>query len=234
MSSNSTVHLFHRCAVSGFHRVPSTGQRLEDSVCWEMFIQTYGRLLRASIRGAFYRCRAPFTIEDIEEAEQEVYCRLLEQGRRRLQQFRGRREGQARRFLRRVSWSVVVDTLRHGSAQKRGGRMIKVAASSTDVSVQESISHYSSTPELEALQKERSQELLRGCRVIAARSSHGLRNLRILHWALVEGRTSREISRHLEFKLSVSAIDSVIHRIRRGLEDQGLRLPGRGKASPGC
>ena len=228
MASNSHLHLFHRCAVSRPRGPASMGQKLEDSICWEIFIRTYGDLLRVSLRGAFYRCRARFTREDLEEAEQEVYCRLLEQGRRRLQQFRGHRESQARRFLRRVCWSVVIDMLRRGAAQKRGGGMSREIVCSSDESVQEALAPYSSTPESEALRRERLQQLVRCCRVIAARSAHGSRNLRILRWAMVEGRSSREIARHLGFKLSVSAIDSVIHRMRRQLADQGLRLPGRG------
>ena len=119
MTASSNLHIFHRCAASG------PGGDASDSVCWEIFIETYGRLLRTSVRRAFYRCGASFSAEDVEEAEQEIYCRLLDQGRRRLKQFRGRREAQAQSFLRRVASSVVIDLVRRGSAQKRGGEMLE-------------------------------------------------------------------------------------------------------------
>ena len=226
MLFESNHHLFHRCAALGRGTVSSAKQRRQDAESWEAFVEAYGPMLRSSIRMAFYRCGAPFTEHDVEEAEQEVYCRLLEQGRRRLRQFRGRSEAQARKFLRRVSWSVVVDSLRRGAAQKRGGSRHREATFVAQESVLFLLSA-SSTPESEALRRERCRLLLERCRRIASRGLHGRRNLQILHWAVVEGHSSREIARQLGFQLSVSAIDSVVYRMRRALANEGLELPER-------
>ncbi|MCB1034481.1 MAG: sigma-70 family RNA polymerase sigma factor [Acidobacteria bacterium] len=227
MTSSSNFLILHRCAASGPVGSSTAGQDLVDSICWESLIQAYGRLLRGSIRGAFLRRGVPFTEADLEEAQQEVYFRLLDQDRRRLHQFRGSHESQARSFLRRVASSVVFDMVRRGTALKRGGEMLEDIVHGDTRSGESTFLLYTSTPEVEILSREQFRRIVRRCRRIASRSSHGRRNLRILHLALVEGRTSREIARRLGSTLSTSTIDSILHRIRRDLASEGLRLPAR-------
>jgi DNA-directed RNA polymerase specialized sigma24 family protein len=178
-----------------------------------------------SLRGAGFVRPEP---EQVDERVQEVYCRLLSGGSRRLRLLRRWSEGQVVNYLSRVAQGVVLDELRSQAAVKRGGgfpialvgRLREIADRAVDPR---------GTPEDEALLRE-------GRRVVLARC-HSLldpnlcqedrqRSLRILRRALLDGWTGEEIVRAEGGRLAASTIHALVHRVRRRLVSPSWRAAG--------
>jgi DNA-directed RNA polymerase specialized sigma24 family protein len=193
---------------------------------WEDLVRWYGPLVRGqvhrSLRGAGFVRPEP---EQVDERVQEVYCRLLSGGARRLRLLRRWSEGQVVSYLSRVAQGVVLDELRSRAAVKRGGgalvgRLREIADRAVDPR---------GTPEDQALLRE-------GRRVVLARC-HSLldpnlcqedrqRSLRILRRALLDGWTGEEIVRAEGGRLAASTIHALVHRVRRRLVSPSWRTGG--------
>jgi len=72
---------------------------------------------------------------------------------------------------------------------------------------------------------ERRKAFLDSCRRLAGRQRQ--RNLRIFRLAFLDGLTSVEISERLGRPISANGIDTLLHRVRRRLAEEGLMVPRR-------
>jgi DNA-directed RNA polymerase specialized sigma24 family protein len=159
----------------------------------------------------------------VEEVMQEVYCRLLD--RDALTACRAANEAQAVTYLFKVVDSVVFDQLRLGRAAKRGGGWAaRSMPSAQERRLLRSKVDPGGTPEDRLLAAEQRRLLFERWRDIG-NEMQGERNLRILRLALIEGWSSREIAR--THKLAPSSVDTVVHRLRRRLSEDGYALPRR-------
>ena len=206
------VELVRRMAASGDHQ------------SWREFIDRAGRRLVARVRRSLRRVGSPVGEELVEELLQEVYCRLLERGRRLLRSFRGVTEGEVMTYLGKVVDSVVIDHLRAAGAAKRGQDR-QVAANALGGCF-ELLADPGRSPEEALLARERRSLFLSRCRqVVGGRAAR--RQLRIVELALLEGWSSREIAAAAGTGLVASSVDSLVYRVRRRLAEEGLRLPRR-------
>jgi RNA polymerase sigma factor (sigma-70 family) len=188
-------------------------------------VRCYGGRLAARARWSLQQLGVKPRAEQVEEVMQEVYCRLLDGGGRRLSACHAESEGQAVTYLGRVVERVVIDQLRKRLAAKRGvGQTVRLDGPGVRHLLEQKVDP-AGTPEDQLLAAERRRLVLAHWRDIG-REMQGRRNLRILRLALIEGWSSREIARTLG-KLAPSSVDSVVHRLRRRLSEEGVALPRR-------
>jgi len=207
--------------------MPNVCARIDEAELaegWASMVRSYDRWLRRRVSLAMKEMGLRPVPEQVVEMVQEVYCRLLEGGPARLRHLHQLNLQATLAYLGRVVDSVVLDRLRSESAAKRGGcrllpmgRRVRMRA--------ERIPDPAPSPDRALLQSERRRLFLRRCRSLG---DLGLteRNTRIVWLALVEGWKSREIAR--AFALAPRTVDTLIHRMRRGLAEQGLKLHRRG------
>ena len=194
---------------------------------WAEFERHFkGRLVAGVVRALSRGGNRPDS-EQVGEMLQEVYCRLLENRRAVLRRFRGHTDSEAYAYLKRVAETSTVDRLRAAAAEKRGGCCVD---GGVEEIVGDGVADLGLSPEERALRRDAYAKLWSGC-IAAIRSRHRARDLAILQLALFEGWTSREISTAMDGRLSVSSIDTVLHRQRRRLAAQGFLLPGRAEAA---
>ena len=184
-------------------------------------------LLEAPIRQGVWRALQVFvgeaTPDQVEDLVQDVYCRLLEDGARRLRFFRGSHGPELTCYVRLTARRVVLDHIRAANALKRGGHLMKTAPLGEDPA------DSGPTPEEQAMISEARQEFLRGCRrAVGPRNAD--RDLAILELIYLEGWTSREVAYSWPEPLSVSSVDSLVFRVRKKLALSGISmLPRDGK-----
>lgn len=198
--------------------------RSHEPEAWEVFVERFQPGIERAVRGAIRGVGRRPDRDLVAELVQEVYCRLLANGRRRIAACRGASEAEVGGFLARTARNVVVDHFRAAWAGKRGsGRVRPVAEAGGGA---DSPVDPTADPEARLLARERLRDLLRRCsRLASARRRH--RDLRILTLALVAGMSSREISRALGGELAPSSVDSVLCRLRRRLRAEGVGLRRR-------
>lgn len=213
MEERAVCELLHRCA------------RERRSTDWEELLGHYGPRLAAGVRRAFKRAGSPPSAEDVEELLQEVYCRLLEHGGRRLLRCHGSSEAEVGAYLLRLAENAALDHLRAAGAAKRGTDLQVALDAGPGARLSEVLSDSEASPEERVLDGERRRRLLVLCRRLAA-GRYPRRNLAIFRLAVFEGWSSREIARACGGSLAPSSIDSVLHRMRRRL----LRSRGAAEA----
>lgn len=201
---------------------PRPGRRVRGLPGGDEVVRYYGLRLEAKARRFLVQFGLVPWAEQVQEVMQEVYCRLLD--RDGLNACRAANEAQAVTYLFRVVESVVVDQLRHFRAAKRGGGRHRPLPSAEERRLVESKIDPGGTPEDRLLAAERRRLVLAHWRAIG-REMQGERNLHILRLALIEGWSSREIGR--THKLAPSSVDTVVHRLRRRLSEDGFDLPRR-------
>ncbi len=203
MENLQTGQLLRRCAHQG------------NEQAWSQLIQRFGGELRAVVRSNLRQCGERPTAEGVAEALQEVYCQLLDNDGRHLRNFRGVRESELSNYLARITESVVRDLLRRRRALKRGGGFRRVRL----VDKAETLPDPFDTrycPERQTLARDQLRVLF--ARYRSQGPSHRQeRNLRILLWSLVDGRTSREIAAALPERPSPSSVNSLLYRLRKRL-----------------
>jgi DNA-directed RNA polymerase specialized sigma24 family protein len=188
----------------------------EPETAWEELIGRYGAGLKARVGNVLRRSGVRPRREQVEEIVQEVYCRLLAGGSRRLKRCRATNESQVGAFLGRVAERVALDQLRAARAQKRGG---EAAAHASQVSngahlaADERAVDPRANPEELVLSRERLLLFLERCGALAGRRDHR-RNARILALALA-GFSSGEIARIVGGSLTPRGIDGLLCRVRR-------------------
>jgi DNA-directed RNA polymerase specialized sigma24 family protein len=179
----------------------------EPESAWEDLIGRYGAGLKARVGSVLRRSGVRPRSEHVEEIVQEVYCRLLAGGGRRLRRCRATSEGQVGAFLGRVAERVALDQLRAARAQKRGGDQGGAGAAD------ERVADPRANPEELVLRRERLRLFLERCGALAGRRDHR-RNTRILALA-VAGWSSGEIARAVGGALTARSIDGLLLRVRR-------------------
>jgi len=211
--------------VTGTAEVSPSGARVRGLLGRDEVARYDGRLAvraRQALRESGY-CQAKDHIQDV---VQEVYCRLLDGGGRRLTACWAAGEGQVVSYLGRVVERVVLDQGRRDRAVKRGGGRRGWFACAEAWCLAFHQTDARGNPEDRLLAAERYRLLLQTWRDLS-RQAAGRRNLRILELALIEGRSSREIAGILG-ELSPSGVDTVIYRLRRHLSATlGVALPRR-------
>ena len=203
MSTLNPCELFDHC-------MSETG----GSGHWRRFIDRHGGQVRSVVRLTARRCKLPLSPPDLDELVQELYCRLWSA---RGRGFRGRSEAQLWSFLSRVAHNLVVDRQRSLGARKRRPR--------EGVEPTSRLLSPKADPEERLLNRERRLRFLELCREIA-RGDRAKVELRALSMACLEGWTSREIAGRLG-RLSAGQVDVLVHRLRRHLAKEGIRLPRR-------
>jgi len=188
---------------------------------WEDLVGRYGAGLKARVGNVLRRSGVPPRSEHVEEIVQEVYCRLLAGGCRRLRRCHATSEGQIGAFLGRVAERVALDQLRAARAQKRGGALASQEAASQR---QERAVDPRANPEEQVLTRERFRLFLERCGALAGRRDYR-RNARILALA-VAGLSSVEIATAFGGALSPRSIDGLLLRVRRYVAAHALAAAG--------
>lgn len=193
--------------------------RPESPDAWDELIRRFGNF----IRGVVYEMTEVLGVArcyDLrQELVQEVYCRLLENRRRYLRQFRGTTERAARIFFARVARTVVHDHNRRQRAKKRTGRKAGVPLPGPVFFSPRLLEEL--TPEDRLLWVEDWRGFwCRALKTLKSRPS-GPRDLSIFRLYMVEGWSSREISEKFHPSLKPTSVLSVVHRVRGQLGLQG-------------
>jgi len=193
-------------------------------LAWGEFVERFHGRLVVAVRRALLRLAGGLRYDErVEDLVQEVYCRLLGDGRRK-RTFHGQTEAQLMSYLRRVAISVVIDARREALAEKRWGGQ-RIAWTDWNPEAGGSVVAESG-PEHRLLAGERRRAFLSVCRLALGRQANSA-TVEIARLALLEGWTSREIAAGLGGRMGVAGVDSVIHRLRRRLAFQGIALPRR-------
>lgn len=213
-----SADLFRSCAAGNCDRA------------WREFVGRFHSRLVTAVRRALLRLGDPgANVDRVEDLVQEVYCRLLGDGRRR-QRFHGSSEAQLMTYLQRVAVSVVVDARREALAEKRWGGH-RVAWTEWRLAPAVGVAA-GDGPEDRLLAGERRRAFLSICRHALGRHADTT-TAKIARLALLEGWTSREIAAGLGGRMSVAGIDSIICRLRRNLAARGIALPRRDRLPAG-
>jgi DNA-directed RNA polymerase specialized sigma24 family protein len=178
---------------------------------WEELISRFGPGLKKRVGRVLRRAGMRPRGEQVEELLQEVYCRLLAGGGRRIQNCRATSEPQVAAFLGRVAERVVLDQLRAARAQKRGRDQAASGGAGTCAIDPRA------NPEEQVLGDERVRLFLERCGTLAGRRDYR-RNARILAMA-VSGWSSAEIARTLGGALSARGVEGLLSRVRRDVAD---------------
>lgn len=219
----------------------------KPEAAWEELIGRFGAGLKARVGSVLRRSGVRPRSEHVEEIVQEVYCRLLAGGSRRLRRCRATSESQVSAFLGRVAERVALDQLRAARAQKRGGAHAVVGApfavdaagapgASAAVEAEgwrrerwghrgghvEGAVDPRANPEELVLSRERLRLFLERCGALAGRRDYR-RNARILALAFT-GMNSSEIARAVGGALTARSIDGLLLRVRRHVAAHGAGL----------
>jgi DNA-directed RNA polymerase specialized sigma24 family protein len=198
---------------------------------WNEFVRRFRPGLESGVRRGMRRTMLP--PEELEDLMQEVYCRLLEGGGRRLLAPHAANDREVGAFLRRLAENVVLDRQRASRAAKRGADRVVALRGGDDAVVDRAPS-----AEERLLSRERSRHLLRLCGgrtsssgAVPARAQPTRRTLWIVRKALFEGWTSREIARALGGAVTPGGVDAIVGRAYRRLRAQGVAVPRRRRSS---
>jgi DNA-directed RNA polymerase specialized sigma24 family protein len=194
----------------------------QPEAAWEELVVRYGTGLKARVGSVLRRCGVPPHCDQVEEIVQEVYCRLLAGGGRRLRRCRASSDVQVAAFLGKVAERVALDQLRAARALKRGGDQTDQGT------MDERAVDPRANPEELVLGRERLRLFLERCSAAGGRGDHR-RNARILALA-VGGWTSHEIAWAVGGELSARRVTGLLRRMRR---DGGARALGSA-CSPRC
>ncbi|HLX06998.1 MAG TPA: sigma-70 family RNA polymerase sigma factor [Thermoanaerobaculia bacterium] len=191
----------------------------KPEAAWERLVARYGPALKARVGSVLRRAGVQPRGDQVEEIVQEVYCRLLAAGGRRLRRCRATSEGQVAAFLGRVAERVALDQLRAARAQKRGGALAAAPSGAWSPwgdpprEPQERAADPGANPEELMLSRERLRLFLERCGTLAGRRDYR-RNARILALAAA-GMSSGEIARALGGPLTARGVDGLLPRVRR-------------------
>lgn len=203
--------------------------RPEGEDCWREFVTRFKKPIERGILRALRASAQSLHCYDREDLVQDVMYRLLDHDRRRLRWCRGRTEDQIAAYLCRVAETVTLDHLRRQAALKRRPWLTldgSVRPFHGDAIAQ--LEDPSPGPEERSMYREKRRVLTSLCREVSSQRC-AERDLEIFRLAIVEGWSSRDIAERLGHGLSASGVDSVVCRLRRRLERQGLRIPRRGR-----
>lgn len=216
-----------RPAVTVFPEAPRVSVHegdLESEREFHAFVLEKEPALRRGIVRALRLLQQPFDAAEIEEQLQEVYCRLLSARARRITAWRERKEAPCEAYLSRLAERSVFDQIRRAEAAKRRPRRPIIAIDE----LPRAVVLRCPRPSVEAvlLARERRGIFWRG--LLAAGGLVGRDSERMVALAIA-GKGSREIAAALKHRVKASSIDTLLHRFRRRLADQGIELPHRSR-----
>lgn len=196
-------------------------QTPEETDDWAAVVSAHDPWLRRRVRDGMRRRGLRPRYDEVVENVQEVYCRLLQGGPRRLRRLCRIRRESVLTYLGRVADSVVLDEMRAAKAAKRGGARRAHPASLRA----QPVADPERDPEQVLLRSERRRMLVRHLLALADVRGLSRRDVRILWLAAVEGWRSRDLAR--AFALKPRSVDTLLHRVRRQLGRPGLELRRR-------
>jgi len=199
-----------------------------DSVpCWEDLPRRYHSWLSFQVRRTASRLgvRSIPDSDWVQDTVQDVYCRLLAGGGRRLRLCPAGADGIAFGYLARVAQNAVYDRLRTEATVQRGSR-VSIRRGRQAMLLAAERPDPSPDPERRALLIEAAGLFLDRCRIAADGRMPG-RDARIAWLALVECWSSREISRELGGHPRPRSIDTLVWKIRRRLAADGVKIGNR-------
>jgi hypothetical protein len=189
---------------------------------WGRVVGRREALLRWRVRRALIRSGLEARPELIEEILQEVYCRIFENGAARLRRCRNGVAGALESYLGTLAERVAYDQVRLAGALKRSGvQMVRRSRRQL-----EDIPDAAATPEEATLCRDECRQFLGQCRAMRGLGS-GRRNAWVMRLALLEGYSSREISRAARGRLTPRSVDLLVNRLRRRLAREGYVLRHR-------
>ncbi len=210
MTAIPVCDLFRRCV----------GKRGRED--WQEFHARSSGRIRKAVRLAFLHYGLRPVESDCEDIVQDLYCRLLAKRR-----FRGNTEPQLWAYLNRAANNLVLDFRRAQRAKKRQIRP-KLDAHEPFGGFDDTAALVAS-PEERYLQGELRRIFVARCKQVAGGSkiAAGTVKLKVLRMALVEGWTSREIAHRTKEAVTPGQIDTLVHRLKRLLEEDGIRILNR-------
>jgi RNA polymerase sigma factor (sigma-70 family) len=162
----------------------------------------------------------------LEDLLQESYCKLVDREFRILRKCREQDERAIGAYLSRVAERVALDRLRAQGAAKRGvDRSVSLESMMSWDKGRLQTTGQSSAEELLLLSEE-CRAFWESCRRAISRRFPE-RDWKILRLAFLEGMSSREISRSIGAKMTPNGVDSVLHRARKRLADEGFLVVRR-------
>ena len=198
-----------------------------DPRLWDTLVRRHGRRLRAVLRRALARRRHPATDDLVDDLVQEVWCRVFERCRHRLVGLAAGGEGHLTfSYLAQMARHVAIDRVRAERAAKRGGGWLRHHPADDEDDPLAALPALDPSPELRTLARERRRRFRDRCRPYVSRARTG-RDLAIVERALLDGWSSRQILAALGGRLSQSSVDSLVHRVRRGLASEGIEVERR-------
>jgi RNA polymerase sigma factor (sigma-70 family) len=197
----------------------TAGNAPAPSLCWEELIVRFRGQIRGRVRRTLWRAGIRPQNDTVEELTQDVCCRLLGSGRRKLSAFRGHTDAELVAYLGRAAERIVLDQLRAARAQKRGGHATLVS-SAQDA---EQIADRAATPEDALLAAEESARLVGRWHALLGGEAADREQLEALRLALEEGWTSAEISRLLEHTIPAKAVEHLLRKMRRQIREWSTR-----------
>lgn len=159
--------------------------------------------------------------DQVEEVLQELYCRLLAEGGRRLERCRAQSEEQLAAYVARIAERTALDWLRSDRAARRRSPAIGLRLELDPADP-------SGSPEALALLAEARLLLLARCEAMVT-GRNRRRDGRILR-LLLDGWSSREIAQASGGRMPASVVDGLVYRIRRRLAARGMTMPARHRA----
>lgn len=193
---------------------------------WRELVRRVGPRLSRTLTKLLTRRGEAVDSAQVEDLCQEVYCRLIAGWRRPGRRFRGASEAEATAYLHRIAVRVVLDVHRAARSARRGAgvptlRLLPALADGLAAPTVDS-------PEHRLLARDRRRRFRANCReLLGGRASE--RTLRVAELALYAGLSSREIALRLGPEIGISGINSIFHRLRRGLAARGRRAPRRSR-----
>lgn len=171
-----------------------------DSEGWNRFIDAYGRLIRATVLKLFRTQIAPSS--DVEDIENHVYEKLLEDRCRRLSAWRGRAKFST--YLVQVVRNIVIDHLRK---ENRGPR----------VTLTDDLSKFPGQPDHpldREVQRERKEQLHKVIKALPP-------NQALIMCLRLEGKTLREIADITNRPIGTISVENsrALRKLRAAMKD---------------
>lgn len=211
-----------------------------DHEAWRHFLRRFERRIRCILRHMARRSGLDPDAEDLRDMAQDLYLGWLHRGRG----FDGTSQGEFWHYVRSSARNVAVSRRRRREAEKRSAgagdqeRAERMGVAAGWVEYEGHRAPKEATcPETRLLARERRRRRLeRLRRAIRSVAPGDARAHVALEWVLLEGRSSREVSRILARRgeeVCRDQIDRWVFRLRRRLAADGLRLPRRTPEPPG-
>ena len=197
-----------------------------DPRLWDGLVRAHGARLKAVLRRALARRRHPATDDLVDDLVQEVWCRVFERCRHPLVGLATGGGGLTFSYLAQTARNVATDRVRAERAAKRGGGWLRHDEGGEDGDAAASVPDPTPGPEQRLLARERRRRFRQRCRPYVSRRRTA-RDLAIVERALLDGWSSRQILGALDGQLSESSVDTLVHRVRRGLAAEGVEIASR-------